>query len=217
MTVSQSTYALVDTEDELKPYLGIARNDNTKDDAINQVNNWVSTTIEGYLDRHLVTRGTLTEYFTLENITSELLPRQWPLLTVTSIHEDTNRSYGSTTLLTVNDDYIVHLNEGRITRVYSSGSGRRSWIRGYRAIKLIYTAGYATTADVPEDVKFHTLKFAALVWREVQRKDQGTSSVSDDLGSVTRLFPAGLTPGIRRGLFAEKRSHFSFPQGEVDT
>ena len=215
--VQQSLYALVDTRDELKPFLGISSDDTGEDERINQVNNMVSDQIETFLDRLVVTRGSITEYHTFLVDSPTLYASQWPLISVTSIHEDTNRTYGASTLLTVTTDYIVHLAAGKITRVHSSGGSPRAWQTGFRAVEHIFTAGYATTATVPAGLKYISLRVMALAWREVARKQQGVASVSDDLGSVTRLFPAGLTPQIKNDLFAWKRSHFSATAAQVDT
>ena len=219
--VQQSANALVDTRDELKPYLGVDSDDTGLDERLNQVNNWISAEIEAYLDRDLVSRGAITEYHSFWSDSSRLYTLQWPIRAATSIHEDVNRSYGASTLLTVDDDYIVHKAKGQITRVYSSGSGARNWQQGHRAIQVVYTAGYEDTASIPDSIKYAALRAMALVWREVQRKQQGLSSVSDDRGSLSRFFPAGLTAGIKKSLFSEKRSHFGDAPGpsyaEVDT
>lgn len=213
---AQSTYALLDTQTELKPYLNIRPDDTDHDELLNMLCNWCSVQVEEYLDRKLITRGSITEYHTMTENTEKLYVLQWPLLTVTSIHEDAERSYGSTDLLTVTTDYILTLPKGKITRVFSSGSGLRQWLLGFRAIKVVYTGGYATTAAVPEDIKLATAKFCALVYRESVRREQGISSVSDDTGNLSRLFPAGLTPQIRKDLSRHKRWAGFGDTGEVD-
>ena len=214
--VTQDSTTLVDTHTEIKPYLNIRPDDSDHDEEINLINNWCSTAVEEFLGRKMVTRGTITEYHSFREDTEFLWTLESPVITVTSIHEDANRAYGATTLLVVNDDYIVTNPKGRITRVYSTGSGVRAWERGFRAVKIVYTAGYADTASVPKDVKWATMRFVSLVYREVMRKEQGLQSISDDMGNISRLFPAGLTPNIRKDLSRHKRWMFS-ETGEVDT
>ena len=50
-----------------------------------------SAIIEDYLHRELVTRGTITEYHWLERASHELYLSSYPLITVTSVHEDATR------------------------------------------------------------------------------------------------------------------------------
>lgn len=81
----------------------------------------------------------------------EVYARHWPLTTVTSVHLDSSREFGSDALLTVegmgvanvSGAYIIGDREedkGAIT--YVAGSGRWPEVVGGRNIKIVYIAGY---------------------------------------------------------------------------
>jgi hypothetical protein len=108
--------------------------------------------------------------------------------------------YDATTLLTVDEDYeIVRGQRDFIRRLDSY------WPYGTRTVKLVYTAGYATTAAVPGTIKAQAKRYAALLWREIDRKAQGVSSMSDSMGNVARFGAARITDEMRAALMDEAR------------
>lgn len=178
-----STYALVSLS-ELKDSL---RAEGKADDAtLERVINRASRLIEQEVGAELVTRGSLTEFHTVRGPdVVRIRLRQWPITAVTSIHEDSTRTYAAGNLLTVNTDYVVSATTGEIFRVVAA-SGPRPWLPGWRAIKVVYTGGYANTAAVPEEYKEACLEVAAAIYYEAVNKRQGVSAVQDAHGSVTR-------------------------------
>lgn len=201
--MSLSTYALVSLT-ELKDHLGISGAG--KDIALEDVINRVTDEIEQYLDRQIVTRGSLTEYHTFSEDTCELRTLERPLTAVTTVHEDTSlpRTYAAATLLVSGTDYHAVNPAGVIRRINGAGL-LRSWATGYRAIKVVYTAGYASTATVPARIKAIALRYAALIWDEQKRQAFGVSGVSDALGNYTRFASAQLNDEMRSALAAERR------------
>lgn len=203
-----SSYALV-TLDELKNHIGAGGS--AKDAVLEEIINRVTDEIESYLDRQIVTRGTLTEFHTLraDGIpvdTSELRTLEWPILTVTSVHEDTGtpRTYGAGALLVSDTDYQTIKPGGLLRRISGLGTPAM-WDTGLRAIKVVYTAGYAS-GSVPARIKSIALRYAALVWDEQRRGAFGVSGAADALGNYTRFAPAMLTKDMRDTLASEKRS-----------
>ena len=212
--MSLSSYALVSL-DELKDHVGAAGS--SKDSVLEGVINRVTDEVEAYLDRWIVcpaadaTRGTLTEHhtFTADGVavcSSELRTLEWPIRSVTTVHEDTStpRTYGASALLVAGTDYEVAKAKGLIRRL--SGAGVPCpWNTGHRAIKVVYTGGYATTADVPYRIKAIALRYAALVWDEQKRGAFGTSGASDSLGNYTRFAPAQMSGEMRDALAGDRR------------
>lgn len=213
-----STYALISLA-ELKEHVGAPGTG--KDTALEGIVDRVSDEIERHLRRQIVTRGALTEYHTLlaqgsEVVRSEIRTLEWPIITVTSVHEDTAtpRTYGAAALLVENTGYEVVKPKGLIRRIDGLGT-LKNWSTGHRAVKVVYSAGYATTATVPATLKSVALRYAALLWGEEKRGDFGISGASDQLGNYTRFAAAQLTPEMKAALAPEARRSF-WESGERD-
>ena len=69
-----------------------------------------------------------------------LFPRQYPIISVTSLYDDTNLSFGSDTLKT-STDYTIFSDEGFI-QLNSTAVLGTIFNKGTANVKLIYTAGY---------------------------------------------------------------------------
>ena len=65
-----------------------------------------------------------------------------PIQSVTSIHDDPDRAYGSGDLVAASD-YEVDLERGLVILKPTSVHG--NWSTSYRAIRVVYVAGFATT------------------------------------------------------------------------
>lgn len=212
-----STYSLLSL-DELKEELRVS--DDGKNVALTVLANTVSEVIEAYLARKVVSRGSLTEYHTMEangdRLCSTVLSLlEWPVITMASISEDTAwpRTYG--TLLTSGTDYQAHNPSGRVYRLTSPGA-RYQWATGFRAIRVIYTAGYASTAVVPQTIKSVARRLAGVMWEEYKRDWRGVSSVSDQIGTFTRFSAATLSADMKADLLSERRMRI-FETGERDS
>jgi len=203
--------------EELKDYLGVAGDG--KNTALEGILNRVSDEIEHDLGRQIVTRGTgaalLTEYHTMLDpqrlpvYTADLRTLDWPIIAITTVHEDTGtpRTYGASALLTVDVDYELVKPSGIIRRIQGPGT-RVHWATGHRAVKVAYQAGYATSDDVPAVIKGVALRYASLVWAEVKSGAFGVSGQSDSLGNFTRFAPAQLTDAMKATLASWRRVSF---------
>lgn len=208
-----ATTDLVDRDSELKPYLGVDPDDHQKDPLLNLLNDSARGLVEGYIGRLLVTRGAITEFHSIWNRTAEIYTTQWPIISVTSVHEDDNTTYDANSILTVTTDYVVSNPSGKILRV--SNGVHTTWLIGYRTVQVIYTAGYAATANIPSDIKYEVMRMIGAMWSEVGRGEYNMSSVSDDMGNVSRFVPPGLNADVRRVL-DRYRAPTQSPTGEVD-
>jgi hypothetical protein len=190
-----------------------------KDHLLEQIIGKSSALIRNYLKRpELITTATLTEYHTFEEAETELYTLDLPIIAVTSIHEDTARTYAAAALLTADTHYIVNKPKGKIIRIASATAGRSTWTTGFRAVKVVYTAGYADTDSVPDDVKDVCGRHVSTVYREITKQMGGITDMSGDFGSITRLGPALLTSGMKRDLYYHKDVARSFSMtGERDT
>lgn len=65
-----------------------------------------------------------------------------PIQSVTSIHDDPDREYGAADLVAASD-YEVDLQKGLVILKPTSVHG--NWSTAYRAVRVVYVAGYATT------------------------------------------------------------------------
>jgi hypothetical protein len=166
--------------------------------------------IEKRIDRLLVSRGSITEYHSLAYRArmEELFVGEWPILSVTSLHEDdtTPRTYGASSLLVSGTDYET-VYPDRLRRL-DAGGGPVYWGTGARVVRLVYTAGYATTATVPDDLKQVAFYVAASMFTENTRKQWGVSGASDATGSWQR-FTGYFTPAMDEMLSPYKRREFS--------
>ena len=197
---------------ELKAYLEAAgpTQDPNLEDAINGATAW----LEGKVNRHLVTRGDVTELHTIPGGGAALQLSQPETIAVASVHESTQLPplYDATTLLTADDDYALDREAGRIIRL-SSGAPF-PWATGYRAVQVVHSYGYrdrnglpAPAKPIPEDIRRICLTVAAAMFQEGANQRWGTSSVTDAQGSVTR-FTGYLPPSQMRALKSYR--HYDF-------
>lgn len=196
---------------ELKTDLGITSNN--KDSDLQALVTRVTSIIESFLGRSIVTTGTLVEYHTMQvegrpiYRPTELRTRAWPILAVASVYEDITwpRTYGAPSLLVAGTDYQVVKPKALIRRI-SAGFGPVFWASGLRPIKVTYTAGYNDTAAVPGVIKDVALKLGALMYRETQHQEQGRSSETNAMGTYQRFGPAMLTSLMKEQLTPERES-----------
>jgi len=201
-----STYTLF-TLTEFKEQLSISGDG--KDTPIEQIINRATATVEAYLGRQLVTRGNLTESHTPDGCFADLYLLEWPIITVTTVHESAERAYDADSLLTVADDYIVSKPAGKIHRVFSGGGGQRVWLPGFRTVQVVYSAGYANRSAVPDDIRSVCWDLMARKWNVDRSASHGVASLSDATGTVTRFLPSELLSLERQTLDMHRRVEFA--------
>lgn len=97
-----------------------------------------SAMAESYMRRTAAT-GTYTEYFDVRALQRHVQLKAFPLTSITSVYNDSARSYGSETLL-ASTGYAAQLEDGRLCFDYYL-------TQGLRALKVTYVGGMAATAD----------------------------------------------------------------------
>ena len=114
-----------------------------------------------------------------------------PIQSITSIHDSTDRTYGSGDLV-AGSDYDLFGSEGLVYLKDSSVHG--SWSGTTRAIKVIATIGWTA---VPEAIQ-HAAGLQTAFW--FKNRDQvGYSSINQGGGSVS-IAALGLLPEVQEAL-----------------
>lgn len=185
--MSVSTYALVSLA-ELKGVIGIDAAATGQDATIEGVINRASEAIEAYLQRQIVTRGSLTEYHAMSPRAILLNTLQWPITSVTSVQEGQwSGSWTAAATLTAGTDYVADNAAGQLVRLYTF------WQPGFDGVKVVYAAGYASTSVVPGPIKEVCLGLAARKYGQIRRGgDFGAQTTTDAMGTVSRFLPSEL-------------------------
>lgn len=164
----------------VKAALNIPTATTSKDALITSLIDAASDWAEKYCGRTF-TSTTHTEYFSPGSDKrvrkfSELVPREYPIISVTSIREDADRAFTDADTLLGAIDYWHDEN-----RIYLYEDG--AWIsfaRGTRTVQLVYVAGYAT---IPSDVQRAAVMLTVKLFYDSDRQKQGIAAES--LGGTT--------------------------------
>jgi hypothetical protein len=138
----------------------------------------VSSILETYCGRHF-TAADYTEYQD-GNLNDEILTDEWPINSVTSIYDDPDRTFSSSSLVNA-DDYVFYPDEG-IIRLLISGTivGRNFqtvFSIGHRNVKIVYNAGYTT---IPGDLKMIASEIITKKFKSYTDRRVGMTNVSSN-------------------------------------
>lgn len=115
----------------------------TVDDAITQsLITKASLWANNYTSR-ILAQQTFTEYYDGDG-TSILFLNNYPISSITTVHQDSDRTFGTDTLVD-SDDYFFYADNNKLL-----GDGIL-WYKGLQTIKVVYVAGYAI-GSIPEDI-----------------------------------------------------------------
>ena len=134
-----------------------------------------------------------TEYFDGDKEKSFIIVKNPPITSVTSLHDDLDRVYGSAALIDA-DDYVAY-DSGRVELDGGSFS------TGLKNIKIIYKGGY-TEATIPDDLKLACMLQSAFIFK--RRKEIGLNAISGVGGSLNISTPMKLLPEVKAILRAYK-------------
>jgi hypothetical protein len=159
---------------------------------------------------------------------SNIYLRARPVRTLGEVNEDYARTFAAATRLVANTDYVLDRIPARVTKVKGIGGQLgvdfpEDYIQRFpqklpsfstspRTIRAIYTAGFKFDAErtsVPGDLRNGFLQTVAIRWREVDRKMQGTSSLSDAAGGTTRFVKGDIQPHVLTMLETYKTFSYS--------
>ena len=168
---------------QLKAQLVISSADSDSDallaDALTLITDVVRK--QGLKGRRVIHGAAFDEYHTIADGRSKLWLRDWPVKAASlTLYEDDSRVYA--TALVEGTDYLVDYDRGAITRV--SGAVPMAWLTGVRVVKVRYIAGYDDVLNdkvlIPPVIRLVCMLVAARMWREIERKEQGVSSISSN-------------------------------------
>lgn len=131
--------------EDLKQALNI--DNTTSDDLLFEVLKRADQEAKTYCNR-IFEVANYTEYYDGQG-TNLIFLRQFPVVSITSIHDDIGREYTSGYLLD-DEDYTFDEKSGAVTLDYYN------FMKGKKNVKVIYRAGYGTgtgETNVPEDLK----------------------------------------------------------------
>lgn len=194
--VSGVTGSYLTTLANVRQALGLGASDTTDDAFLTNLIARVSEFIKR-ATRRALTQTTLTEYHNGRGLETLLL-RDWPVISMTSIHEsvDLPRVYDSTTLVS-SSGYVVDSELGIIQRPFNP------WYRAFQSIKAIYVAGYAS---VPLDLEQLAIDLVVAKYRKRALGDVAARSLMD--GSISYFPMSDVTAEQRRviALYANTRA-----------
>lgn len=161
---------------ELKIWLGIGSDDYNMN--LDMTIESVSLMMESYCRTNLMKRSTATTEYRDGDGTDTIFTYHVPIVSITSIHDDTGRTYGSNTLID-SGDYVFYDRKIVLTNgTFQHGGGASS-----KNIQLIYFNGRAVA---PEDLKTACKILCKCYWdlSHDGRDIASIKSMSDESGSV---------------------------------
>ncbi len=145
------------------------------DNTLERLINGASEMLNALTNRKLKARS-LTEYYDGDG-SNVILLRQRPCNSVTTLHDDTLRSWGSSTLVD-SGDYTIVADEGR---VYATGT---SFSTGVKVLKIVYNGGLST---VPVDLEMACIELTIYWYNKYFKQKVGIKSVSNEGRNVTYI------------------------------
>lgn len=198
------SYALT-TVSDVKESLGISSGDHTKDNLITRKINQATRVIENYCDTHFLNDTTYTEYYDSNVYHRDLVLRNRPVVTFTSLQARTTTTNDNTFQTIDTKLYFVDNEAGVVKFLDVFWGDWQQW-------KIVYTAGYST---IPEDVAEAAATLASYYvqnpasgakvtqqkegQREVHYQQMGSNNLIKDLGldAVLDAYAQQYVSGLR--------------------
>jgi len=157
-----------------KEFLKIPVSETEDDSILNRIITAADAFVKNYCGR-VLEAADLTELHSTTKGQVVLVLDEYPVNSVTSLHDDPERAFGADTLIATTD-YVVDKAEGiiRLDGVYFAG--------GLQNVQVVYNAGYTT---VPADLEQATLELVAQKYHSYDKIRQGIESRSFNGESVS--------------------------------
>lgn len=168
----------------LKRHLHIGLSDSSKDDFLEEIINSSYKVLERHIGQALL-QATYTEFYDGDD-SNILILKKWPVISVTSVHVDSERDFDSDDLVD-SGDYVVDTELGIIEIFQAEGSGPTWFAKGTKNIKVIYSAGFAS---IPADFAQVGTEYAAWIFN--RSGTEGFDSAS--LGAKTESYDKAFLP-----------------------
>ncbi len=119
---------------------------------------------------------TFTEYYDGDG-TNLLFLKNYPISSITTIHQDSDRAFGSDTLV-ASTDYFTYADNRKLI-----GDGV-TWLRGIQTIKVVYLAGYVI-GSIPEDLVNAVTMLVDFWGKEYDAHRFGVTSTGTETNRIT--------------------------------
>ena len=143
-----------------------------------------------------IERDTFTEYHSTRRYVEELQLKNYPIVSITSIHDDPDRDYAAASLIAA-ADYTFDADSGV---VFYDGN----FFQGNNNIKIVYVAGY-NSSTFPASWKEIWVRQCAHWFKDAKGAKWATSNISQPLGGsivVKSTLKSNLLPDFM--MLAEK-------------
>lgn len=189
------------TLDEYKLLEGI--NSTQNDDKFEQLLTSVSTLVRSYtgqtFDEFVGSPGK-TELFNIQYNTAEVQLEETPVIQITGVFERTSQSEDYTELFRdgTNSKYEWYFDDLTETIIRTTEAGQyKDWPHGVGAVKVTYTAGYAS---IPDDLKLAVADLVTYYHKEEYKQQQNIGGTSREGAGPTQIGDSGFPDHIRRVL-----------------
>lgn len=146
---------------------------------------------------HDLNSAEYTEYFDGDR-TNSILLGNFPVQSITSIHDDPERVFGDDKLID-SGDYVFDANEGENVGIVRLFKGHGIFFKGVQNVKVVYQAGYDT---IPEDAELACKQLVA--WLMNRAGTEGQTAAS--LGGKSETYEMDSVPEyIKRGVRRYKK------------
>jgi hypothetical protein len=164
------------TTDDMKNYLGDMDDiSSSEENLLQQMIDGVLDLFEAYTNRKFA-RDVFVEVHDGE-YSDKLFPKNVPITEINSIHQSTDQTWDSTTVLAATDYVIAH-------NTYVQYMTQRT-LQWPQSIRISYTAGY-TTDTFPQDLKLALIEQVAYKFQqEYSGRKLGVQSMTAQDGIVT--------------------------------
>lgn len=152
------------TLDEAKRFLKITSDD--YDLILPDLIKAATNLIEQYIGRFVMTRQ-ITEYFDGQK-KNHIMTNQYPIYKVTSLHDDTEHTFGTDSIVTTTD-YRIYYDVGKIQLT----GNEVSFVKGQQNVKLVYWAGFSRFNVIDEANNY------------IDIKENGGTEVNIEISSAT--------------------------------
>lgn len=163
------------------------------------------TAAQGLFERYcgrMFDEATFTELWNGDG-TDLLFVKNYPIISITSIHDDTgDHSYGAETLIDATTYAIINDNH---VQSYAS-----RFNKGVNNIKIIYVAGYSDTTPgdhvpIPDELRQACIAQVGWMFKQGKAHNYGMTSKSLDDGTVQFLEISALLNSVRETLRLYRR------------
>lgn len=189
-----TTNALVDL-DAVKEFLKITSEEETGvlESLINRASAWANR----YTGRLLKSRS-ITEYQDGPCGGDHIILKQFPVTTLTSVHDDPLRAFGADTQVAAADMYLDAEN-GTVEMLNGV-----ALLSGKASVKIVYVGGYAA-GSIPADIQEAVLIYIGHAYRR-EYLDQRFGVATETIGDRTTTFAADPVPPKAKALLDPYRS-----------